>query len=165
MLDYADVFGVNKFDKAGALDALHDVRKTIQRNHGLWDAKDDQLPVVGTIASQFNDDGVNELFERLMEKLASKTGVTFKGAITHHAHTTDTSNQSTIIPPSRVRYLSEIAETVKAYDLQVEEQQLLPKIIPGSWSDQYPVGVFYDSPLSAAQAPCGYNKYNNSGTA
>ena len=145
MLDYADVVCVNKFDKAGALDALHDVRKQYKRNHGLWDAKDDQLPVVGTIASQFNDDGVNELFERLMEKLASKTGVTFKGAITHHAHTTDTSNQSTIIPPSRVRYLSEIAETVKAYDLQVEEQAIIARKL-------YQVDGAINT-LSAAQAP------------
>ena len=152
MLDYADVVCVNKFDKAGALDALHDVRKQYKRNHGLWDAKDDQLPVVGTIASQFNDDGVNELFERLMEKLASKTGVTFKGAITHHAHTTDTSNQSTIIPPSRVRYLSEIAETVKAYDLQVEEQAVIARKL---YQVDGAINTLSAAPftLSAAQAP------------
>ncbi len=116
MLDYADVVCVNKFDKAGALDALHDVRKQYKRNHGLWSAKDEELPVVGTIAAQFNDAGVNELFERLMEKIESKTSVTFHGHVEHHVHTKDTSNQSTIIPPSRVRYLSEIAETIKAYD-------------------------------------------------
>jgi len=66
MLDYADVIGINKFDKAGALDALHDVRKQYKRNHGLWSAKDEELPVVGTIAAQFNDAGVNELFEKLL---------------------------------------------------------------------------------------------------
>ena len=127
MLDYADVVCVNKFDKAGALDALHDVRKQYKRNHGLWDKKDDDLPVVGTIAAQFNDTGVNELFERLMEKLEEKTGVTFKGTITHHAHTKDTSNQSTIIPPNRVRYLSEIAETIKEYDEQAEQQAAIAR--------------------------------------
>ncbi len=122
MLDYADVVCVNKFDKAGALDALHDVRKQYKRNHGLWNAKDEELPVVGTIAAQFNDTGVNELFERLMEKVESKTGVTFHGHVEHHAHAKDTSNQSTIIPPNRVRYLSEIAEAISNYDTYVQEQ-------------------------------------------
>ncbi len=122
MLDYADLVCVNKFDKAGALDALHDVRKQYKRNHGLWDAKDEDLPVVGTIASQFNDTGVNELFERLMEKLLEKTGVSFKGPIEHHPHLKDTSSQSTIIPPSRVRYLAEIAETLSGYDSWAKSQ-------------------------------------------
>jgi len=122
MLDYADVVCVNKFDKAGALDALHDVRKQYKRNHSLWDAKDDELPIIGTIAAQFNDAGVNELFERLMEKIAAKCGVKFSGEITHHAHTKDTFSQSTIIPPKRVRYLAEIAETISGYDNWVIEQ-------------------------------------------
>ncbi|RYZ24146.1 MAG: methylmalonyl-CoA mutase, partial [Sphingobacteriales bacterium] len=122
MLDYADVICLNKFDKAGALDALHDVRKQYKRNHSLWDAKDDDLPVVGTIAAQFNDAGVNELFERLMEKVESKTGIVFKGHAEHHPHSKDTSNQSTIIPPKRVRYLAEIAETINEYDQWVNDQ-------------------------------------------
>jgi len=125
MLDYADVVCVNKFDKAGALDALHDVRKQYKRNHGLWTAKDEELPVVGTIAAQFNDAGVNELFERLMEKVADKCGVKFQGEIEHHAHTKDTASQSMIIPPKRVRYLAEIAETISAYDAWVTEQATL----------------------------------------
>ncbi len=122
MLDYADVVCVNKFDKAGALDALHDVRKQYKRNHGLWTAKDEDLPVVGTIAAQFNDAGVNELFERLMEKIADKCGVKFQGEIAHHAHTNDTASQSTIIPPKRVRYLAEIAESNTEYNKWVGEQ-------------------------------------------
>ncbi len=65
MLDYADVIAINKFDKSGALDALHDVRKQFKRNYGLWTAKDEELPVIGTIAAQFNDAGINELFEKL----------------------------------------------------------------------------------------------------
>jgi len=125
MLDYADVVCVNKFDKAGALDALHDVRKQYKRNHSLWTAKDEELPIVGTIAAQFNDAGVNELFERLMEKVAEKTGVKFHGEIAHHAHIKDTVSQSTIIPPKRVRYLAEIAETIAAYDSWVDEQSKL----------------------------------------
>src|SRR4029078_6609756 len=66
MLDYADIVAINKFDKAGAQDALHDVRKQYKRNHLLWSAKDEELPVVGTIAAQFNDQGINDLFEQLM---------------------------------------------------------------------------------------------------
>ena len=122
MLDYADIICLNKFDKAGALDALHDVRKQYKRNHTLFSAKDEELPVVGTIAAQFNDAGVNELFERLMEKIAEKTGVKFHGEIEHHKHTQETFSQSTIIPPKRVRYLSEIAETIADYDTWVNEQ-------------------------------------------
>ncbi len=125
MLDYADVVCVNKFDKAGALDALHDVRKQFKRNHGLWSAKDEELPIIGTIAAQFNDSGVNELFERLMEKVAEKCDVRFSGEITHHAHTKDTFSQSTIIPPKRVRYLAEIAETISVYDKWVIEQSAI----------------------------------------
>jgi methylmalonyl-CoA mutase len=125
MLDYADVVCVNKFDKAGALDALHDVRKQYKRNHALWTAKDEELPIVGTIAAQFNDAGVNELFERLMEKIAAKTGVKYGGEIEHHQHNKDTQSQSTIIPPKRVRYLAEIAETIAAYDEWVEEQSAI----------------------------------------
>ena len=122
MLDYADVICLNKFDKAGALDALHDVRKQYKRNHGLWDAKDEDLPVVGTIAAQFNDAGVNELFERLMAKIEEKTGIVFKSHVTVAPHKADTSNQSTIIPPKRVRYLAEIAETINEYDQWVKAQ-------------------------------------------
>ena len=127
MLDYADIICLNKFDKAGALDALHDVRKQYKRNLGLWDAKDDELPVVGTIAAQFNDAGVNELFERLMEKVEQKTGIAFKGHVTHHAHLKVTSSQSTIIPPKRVRYLSEIAEGINEYDNWVNDQAAIAR--------------------------------------
>ena len=121
MLDYADVVAINKFDKAGALDALHDVRKQYKRNHQLWTAKDEDLPIVGTIAAQFNDSGVNELFEKLMLVTGKKTGNSF-GDITIHAHTQDTTTKSQIIPPKRVRYLSEIAEASRAYDNWVTEQ-------------------------------------------
>lgn len=125
MLDYADVVCVNKFDKAGALDALHDVRKQYKRNHSLWTAKDEDLPVVGTIAAQFNDAGVNELFERLMEKVADKCGIAFHGSIEHHAHIKDTNSSTNIIPPKRVRYLAEIAEANAAYNKWVDDQSEL----------------------------------------
>ncbi|HEY0750108.1 MAG TPA: cobalamin-dependent protein, partial [Chitinophagaceae bacterium] len=83
MLDFADLVAINKFDKAGALDALHDVKKQYKRNHQLWTAKDEELPIVGTIAAQFNDPGVNELFEKLVQKIEDKTGVHF-GDIEYH---------------------------------------------------------------------------------
>jgi methylmalonyl-CoA mutase len=121
MLDYADVVAINKFDKAGALDALADVKKQYKRNHQLWTAKDEDLPIVGTIAAQFNDAGVNELFEKLMATVTAKTSVSF-GAIQTHAHTTDTTSKSMVIPPKRVRYLSEITETNRQYDHWVSEQ-------------------------------------------
>lgn len=122
MLDYADVICLNKFDKAGALDALHDIKKQYKRNHALWTAKDDELPIVGTIAAQFNDKGVNELFEILMEKVKEKTDISFHGEIVHHVHKEETASQSMIIPPSRVRYLSEITEAIAAYDTWTNEQ-------------------------------------------
>ncbi|MCW5906477.1 MAG: methylmalonyl-CoA mutase family protein [Chitinophagales bacterium] len=119
MLDYADAIAINKFDKAGALDALADVRKQYKRNHQMFTAKDEELPIVGTIASQFNDVGVNHLFEVLMHKVSEKTGVDFK---VKHTSAKNTVTKSQIIPPARVRYLSEIAETIERYDEWVNEQ-------------------------------------------
>ncbi len=120
MLDYADVIAINKFDKAGALDALHDVRKQYKRNHNLWTAKDDELPVVGSIASQFNDAGINLLFERVMEKVIEKAGVSF-GTLEHESIKA-TTTKSQIIPPARVRYLAEISEAIGDYSKWVDEQ-------------------------------------------
>ncbi len=120
MLDYADIVCINKFDKAGALDALHDVRKQYKRNHNLWSAKNEDMPVIGTIASQFNDAGINELFEKIMLTVEEKTKVDFGKIEVHHLK--DTTSQTQIIPPKRVRYLSEIADSNKHYDKWVDEQ-------------------------------------------
>ncbi|MFN0081510.1 MAG: methylmalonyl-CoA mutase family protein [Ferruginibacter sp.] len=122
MLDYADVICLNKFDKAGALDALHDVRKQYKRNYNLWDAKDEELPVVGTIAAQFNDAGVNNLFDKLIKVIAEKTGNDFGS---HEAFAKSGGMDGSIIPPKRVRYLAEISETIAEYDLWVKEQSAL----------------------------------------
>lgn len=118
MLDYADLICLNKFDKAGAKDALHDVRKQYKRNHNLFTAKDEDIPVVGTMASKFNDEGVNHLFELLLKAIAQKTGVQF-GDI-HFAKTAELSQA--IIPSGRVRYLAEIASNNRDYDSLVKEQ-------------------------------------------
>jgi methylmalonyl-CoA mutase len=118
MLDYADIVCINKFDKAGALDALADVRKQYKRNHQLFTARDEDLPIIGTMASKFNDDGVNHLFELLLKKIEAKTKIKF-GEF-HFAETAKIS--SAVIPSSRTRYLSEISENNRNYDKLVEEQ-------------------------------------------
>ncbi len=128
MLDYADVVCINKFDKAGALDALHDVRKQFKRNHNLWEAKDEALPIVGTIAAQFNDAGVNELFERIFEVIEEKCKVVFSEETALHTkegRNISTTTKSQIIPPKRVRYLSEISETNRGYDQWANEQAVV----------------------------------------
>jgi isobutyryl-CoA mutase len=121
MLDYADLICINKFDKAGALDALNDVTKQYKRNHALWNAKQEQVPVVGTIASQFNDGGVNRLFEWMLEKIAEKSQVKFGDNKQIPAQEKE-SRSEPIIPPKRVRYLSEIADSNRSYDRLVKEQ-------------------------------------------
>jgi methylmalonyl-CoA mutase len=118
MLDYADLICLNKSDKAGALDALADIRKQYKRNHKLFTAADEELPIVATMASKFNDEGMNRLFSMLLDKLATKTGVRFGD---FQSRQTAAVSQS-IIPPARVRYLSEIAENNRGYDKLVDEQ-------------------------------------------
>lgn len=121
MLDYADIVCINKFDKAGALDALHDVRKQYKRNHSLWEAKDEELPIVGTIAAQFNDAGVNELFIQIVNAIKTKTETDF-GSEPEAWLKAEKSTQSQIIPPKRVRYLSEIADLNRSNDKWVSNQ-------------------------------------------
>jgi len=120
MLDYADLITLNKFDKRGALDALRDVRKQYQRNNGLWDKKVDEMPVFGTIASQFNDPGMNRLYRAVMNKVADKTGAELQ---TSYMVNDEPSEKIHIIPPKRVRYLSEISETIRDYNEWVENQR------------------------------------------
>ena len=119
MLDFADVVAINKFDKRGAADALRDVKKQYRRNHLLWTTKDEELPVYGTIASQFNDSGTTRLYVALIDTLREKTGADLHSTIDQPA---DESSKSQIIPPHRVRYLAEIAETSRNYDKWVEQQ-------------------------------------------
>ncbi|MBB3969799.1 methylmalonyl-CoA mutase family protein [Mucilaginibacter phyllosphaerae] len=116
MLDFADLVALNKFDKRGALDAIRDVRKQYKRNHMLFDAKDDDLPVYGTMASQFNDPGMNTLFTALMKTVKEKTGVDLlEGKGERLKVKEGESEKIYIIPPDRVRYLAEIAESSAAY--------------------------------------------------
>lgn len=118
ILDYADIICINKFDKAGALDALADVRKQFKRNHKLFSAKDEELPIIGTISSKFNDDGVNQLFALLLKKIEEKAKIKFGEA--HFSQTAKVSQA--IIPSNRVRYLSEISESNREYNQLVIDQ-------------------------------------------
>ena len=119
MLDFADVIALNKFDKRGALDALRDVKKQYQRNHLLFDTNADEMPVFGTIASQFNDPGVNSLYAQLVKTINEKTGAGFESQL---VAANEMSEKIFIIPPKRVRYLSEIAESNRGYDKWAREQ-------------------------------------------
>ncbi|MCU0285238.1 MAG: methylmalonyl-CoA mutase family protein [Acidobacteria bacterium] len=122
MLDFADIIALNKFDKRGGLDALRDVKKQFRRNRQIFDESisDDQLPVFGTIASQFNDPGVNRLYQEIMVKICTKTGVAFNSQL---KASREMSEKIYIIPPNRNRYLSEITETIRNYNQWTEEQR------------------------------------------
>ena len=119
MLDFADIIALNKFDKRGALDALRDVKKQYKRNHNLWETPDDQIPVYGTIASQFNDPGINRLYAAIIDKLNEKTSFKIKSEF---SATDENSEKIFIIPPRRVRYLSEITDNIRKYNQWVEDQ-------------------------------------------
>ena len=112
MIDFADVIALNKFDKRGALDALRDVKKQYQRNHNLWEVNVETMPVYGTIASQFNDPGTNELYKKIIDTLNKKTNANFDS---NFISTGELSEKQFIIPPNRTRYLSEITENNRAY--------------------------------------------------
>lgn len=120
MLDFADVIAINKFDKRGALDALRDVKKQYKRNHQLWETKDDDIPVYGTIASQFNDPGMNRLYKEVMAKIVERTDA--KDLASTFEITDEMSEKIFVIPPKRTRYLSEIAENNRSYDSWVDDQ-------------------------------------------
>ncbi|MDN3492702.1 methylmalonyl-CoA mutase family protein [Winogradskyella bathintestinalis] len=119
MLDFADLVAINKFDKRGSLDALRDVKKQYMRNNNLWDIPQDELPVYGTIASQFNDPGMNTLYKAIMDKLVEKADSDLKSTF---EISKEMSEKIFVIPPSRTRYLSEIAENNRAYDKTADEQ-------------------------------------------
>ncbi len=121
MLDYADLIAINKYEKRGGDDAVRDVRKQVQRNRSLFNVSPDDMPVFGTIASKFNDDGVTALYHGIMDKIAERTGSTFESGLPRPASMTS-SSKTIIIPPERGRYLAEISETVRAYHRRTAEQ-------------------------------------------
>jgi len=119
MLDFADLIALNKFDKRGALDALRDVKKQYQRNHNLWEADPEGMPVFGTIASQFNDPGTNSLYKAIIEMLNTKANAGFESSF---EITGEMSEKIFIIPPKRTRYLSEISESHRIHREQIRAQ-------------------------------------------
>ncbi|WP_139491046.1 fused isobutyryl-CoA mutase/GTPase IcmF [Brevibacillus dissolubilis] len=127
MLDFADLVAINKFERKGSEDAFREVRKQYRRNHNLWDAADEALPVYGTIASQFNDDGTNALFAKLVKTIVEKTGVEWS---TENLDPTPVVvTKKSLIPTDRIHYLQEIASTVRGYRKFVDEQSAIARKI------------------------------------
>jgi methylmalonyl-CoA mutase len=123
MIDYADVVAINKFDRKGADDALRDVSKQYQRNHDRFDDSPDTMPVFGTIASKFNDDGVTALYLELLKVLQDKGAAHWMAESSFPATTIKaSSSKTTVIPGERIRYLAEIAESVRKYHSMVDQQ-------------------------------------------
>ena len=128
MLDYADVVAINKFDRKGGEDALRDVSKQVQRNRMAFDKPVEAMPVYGSVASRFNDDGVTALYQGLLPVLREKGLKKFDGKLAP-VTTRVSTRQSAIVPPQRQRYLAEIAETVRGYRRHVEQQAMLAREI------------------------------------
>ncbi|MBA6223052.1 methylmalonyl-CoA mutase family protein [Colwellia sp. MB02u-18] len=128
MLDFADIIALNKFDKRGALDALRDVKKQYKRNRGMFEAGDDEVPVYGTIASQFNDRGMTELYNAVITALNTKVGLVVGDILSTEG---TLANKSSVIPGNRIRYLSEISESNRGYDAWVEKQATVAQKLYG----------------------------------
>jgi methylmalonyl-CoA mutase len=126
MLDFAEFVAINKFDRKGAADALRDVAKQVQRNREAWGRKPEEMPVFGTMASRFNDDGVTALYQALAPRLA-ECGLRLEAGRLPRVATRHSTQQTTIVPPSRVRYLADIAETVRGYKRKAFEQAALAR--------------------------------------
>ncbi len=120
MLDFADVVAVNKFERKGSEDALRDVRKQVQRNREVWDRSPEDMPVYGTIAAKFNDDGVTALYHGILDLIAEKKGLRWESRIPASQRKTS-SSKTIIIPPERMRYLSEISDSVRHYHRETKK--------------------------------------------
>jgi isobutyryl-CoA mutase len=128
MLDFAEFVAINKFDRKGALDALRDVAKQVQRNQEAWTKPMEDMPVFGTMAARFNDDGVTALYQAMKPRLAA-LGLKVQASTLPEVKTRHSTNQTPIIPAARTRYLSEIADTVRAYKRKAREQATLAREI------------------------------------
>jgi isobutyryl-CoA mutase len=126
MLDFADFVAINKFDRKGSQDALRDVAKQYQRNRELWSQKPDDMPVYGTQASRFNDDGVTALYQGILPKLI-EIGLKAQPGKLAPVSVRYSSGKNAIVPPARTRYLAEIADTVRGYHRQVQKQVTLAR--------------------------------------
>ena len=126
MLDFADFVAINKFDRKGAEDALRDVRKQVQRNHEAFKQTLDEMPVYGTVASRFNDDGVTALYHAVAAKLAGK-GLKLAPGRLPRPDSKVSSGLSVVLPPKRQRYLAEIAECIRGYHGHAKQQSILAR--------------------------------------
>lgn len=126
MLDFAEFVAINKFDRKGAADALRDVAKQVQRNREAWGKRPEEMPVFGTMAARFNDDGVTALYQALKPRLAERGLPLQEGRLPAVAvrHST---NQTPVVPPARTRYLADIADTVRGYKKRAREQVKLAR--------------------------------------
>ncbi|MFD1427203.1 fused isobutyryl-CoA mutase/GTPase IcmF [Kroppenstedtia sanguinis] len=124
MLDYADLVVINKFDRKGSKDALRDVKKQYRRNHELFDVPDEEIPVYGTMASRFNDPGINRFYRKLMDRLREKLSLDWES---RGETDVDQQGEGHIIPPERSHYLRDISNTVRKYRQHVEEQSRLAR--------------------------------------
>ncbi|OOG50557.1 fused isobutyryl-CoA mutase/GTPase IcmF [Polaromonas sp. C04] len=128
MLDFAEFVAINKFDRKGALDALRDVSKQVQRNKEAWTTPPDQMPVFGTMAARFNDDGVTALYQALSARLA-ELGLKLGKSSLPHVSVRHSTNQTPVVPAARTRYLAEISDTVRGYKKRAREQAQLAREI------------------------------------
>ena len=128
MLDFAEFVAINKFDRKGSLDALRDVAKQVQRNKEAWTTKTEDMPVFGTMASRFNDDGVTALYQALKTRLA-ELGLPLVEGRLPLANTRHSTHQTPVVPAARVRYLAEISDTVRGYKKRARNQATLAREI------------------------------------
>jgi methylmalonyl-CoA mutase len=126
MLDFANFVAINKFDRKGAADALRDVAKQVQRNRGDFSKGPDEMPVFGTMASRFNDDGVTALYQGLLPRLR-ELGLKVGDSRLPTAHTRHSTQQTPIVPPARGRYLAEISDSVRGYKKRAREQAAIAR--------------------------------------
>ncbi len=128
MLDFAEFIAINKFDRKGSLDALRDVAKQVQRNQEAWTTPTEQMPVFGTMAARFNDDGVTALYQALKPRLAA-LGLAIKAGTLPAVDVRHSTNQTPVVPAARTRYLAEISDTVRGYKKKGREQAQLAREI------------------------------------
>jgi methylmalonyl-CoA mutase len=126
MLDFAEFVAINKFDRKGAADALRDVAKQVQRNKEAWTQRPDEMPVFGTMAARFNDDGVTALYQALKPRL-QQLGLPLQDGRLAAVTGRHSTNQTPIVPGARVRYLAEISDTVRGYKKRAREQARLAR--------------------------------------
>ena len=126
MLDFADAVAINKFERRGAEDARRDVARQLMRNREAFGSSWEDMPVYGTSAARFADDGVTALYLNLRDLLVEK-GLDVAGGQLDAVDTHQPTDLATVVPPARVRYLSEIAETIRTYHHETDQQAAIAR--------------------------------------